>query len=300
LVFPHNAGTKVYKLNYNQVKFYRSVTETGAKTLLATSDLDVDNKFTDYKDSTNSSGYAFFTLYNSTTASESGYSGGYPYALLKSTTRSKIRQNFESFYQRPYNEDVFDNLCDSVEAEIYAIRRWRFREKRVTFSTVASQQAYTLAEAGAEDLGQLIYATYDGDPLVPIRIKEHKLMNWSTIVTTVPRVIWEWEGGLNLTPIPDSIKTVELYYYKNAGGFTDDTSETGVQLPLAISARLAQLFWIGEDEKKAQSYEKLFLQTIQAMKINDKKQVSIFPSLTDSRIVNLNVYDQIENPSITL
>ena len=103
-----------------------------------------------------------------------------------------------------------------------------------------------------------------------------------------------------MTPMPDGIKVVELYYYKNSSGFTDDTTETGVQLPLAIAARLAQHFWTGEDDKKASSYEKLFLQTISAMKINDKKQVSVFPSLTDSRTSRLTIYNQFDNPQITI
>lgn len=302
LVFPHNAGVKVYLLKYNQVKFYRAATLAGTKTLLTggTVAIDADDEFTSFSDSANTTGYAFFTLYNSTTAVESGFSGGYPYTLLKMSSRAKIRQMFQGFYKRPYDASLFDILCDAIEAEIYAIRMWRFREKRVVFNTVASQQAYTLAEAGAEDLGQLIYATYDGDPLSVIRIKNHKLLNWVTIVAQTPRAIWEWQGSLNMTPIPDGIKVVELYYYKNSSGFTDDTTETGVQLPLAVAARLAQHFWTGEDDNKAKAYENIFLQTISAMKLNDKKQVSSFPSLTDNRNVNMSVLNQINNPSIDI
>jgi hypothetical protein len=300
LKFPHNAGVKVYLLKYNQVKFYHTDTLTGSKTIITTAAIDVDNLFTEYRDGTNSTGYLFFTLYNSTTADESGYSGAYPYSLLKNSSRANIRAIFKGLYQRTYDESLFELLCDAVEAEIYAIRRWRFREKRVVFNSAASQQSYTLAEAGAEDLGQLIYATYDGDPLEVIRMKTHKRLNWSTIVTTIPRAIWEWEGSLYMTPTPDGIKVIELYYYKNSSGFTDDTTETGVQLPLAIAARLAQHFWTGEDDKKASSYEKLFLQTISAMKMNDIKQVSVFPSLTDNRLANTSVLNQIDYPSIEI
>ena len=300
LKFPHNAGVKVYLIKYNQVKFYHTETLTGEKTIITTLAIDVDNEFTEYRDGTNSTGYLFFALYNSTTADESGYSGAYPYSLLKNSSRANIRALFKGFYKRGYDESFFELLCDAVEAEIYSIRRWRFREKRVVFNTTASQQSYTLAQAGAEDLGQLIYATYDGDPLTVIRMKVHKRLNWSNIVTTNPRAIWEWEGSLYMTPIPDGIKVVELYYYKNSSGFTDDTTETGVQLPLVIAARLAQHFWTGEDDKKAASYEKLFLQTISAMKLNDIKQVSVFPSLTDSRLVNTSILDQTENPSIVI
>jgi len=300
ILFPHNAGVKVFLVKYNQVKFYRAATLLGTKALLSTVAVDADDQFTEFQDDTNTTGYAFFTLYNSTTTTESGYSGGYPYTLLKSTARGKIREIFQGFYKRPYDENFFTALADAVEAEIYAIKRWRFREKGVTFNSVASQQSYTLTEAGATDLGQLVYATYDGDPLQVIRLKTHKFLNWSTIVTTIPRAIVEWEGKIYMTPMPDGIKVVELYYYKNSSGFTDDTTETGVQLPLAIAARLAQHFWTGEDDKKASSYEKLFLQTISAMKINDKKQVSVFPSLTDSRTSRLTIYNQFDNPQITI
>jgi hypothetical protein len=300
LVFPHGEGTKIYLLKYNQIKFYRAATIAGAKTLLTTKAIDADNIFTEYQDTVNSTGYAFFTLYNSTTADESGYSGAYPYTLLKSSTRAKIRALMQSFYGRAYEEETFQALCDAAEAEVFAIKRWRFREAYTTFTTTNAQQAYSLATLGITDFGQLVYATYNGDPIIPIRIKTHKLLNWSTIVTTTPRAIWEWAGSLYLTPIPDGAKTVELYYYKNSSGFDDETSETAIQLPIAIAARVAQWMWIIENPKKAAEYEKMYLQTISAMKINDKKEVSVFPALTDNRLSKMSVFDQFDNPSIDI
>ena len=98
LKFPHNVGVKVYKIGYNQIKFFHSATVAGIKTLLGSAtDLDVDDEFTEYVDSVNGAGYAFFALYNSTTTAQSEYSSPYPYSLLTLASKSKIRDFFIAF-----------------------------------------------------------------------------------------------------------------------------------------------------------------------------------------------------------
>lgn len=299
LVFPHNAGTPVRKIPYNQVKFYRATTLTGEKTLLGSAvAIDVEKEFTSYEDSTNSTGYGFFTFYNSTTTAESGYSAGFDYAELSANSREKIRE----FVTSPHNwnkkldEATFTALCDFAEAEIFSIKRWRFREKTVSFSSVASQQAYTLSEAGATDLGQLMYATYDGDPVYPVSLRVHKRLNWNSIQEGTPRTVCEFDGSLYFTPIPPEVKTIILYYYKNSVGFANETSETEIKLPQAISFRILQDLWATSDMKKSQYFERRYLQTISAMKIDDLKQVSKFPALSDVGYDDKGI-DQVEFPN---
>lgn len=301
LVYPHGIGTPVYKIPFDQVKFYRAATIDGEKTLLDTVDIDADNQYTTYVDVTNTTGYLFFVLYNSVTTDASDYSAGFDYGTISYGSRIKIREFVTSphNWSRPLDEATFETLCDSAEAEIFAIKRWRFREATSTFNTVASQQAYTLAVAGCEDLGQLIYATYDGDPVIPADIKTHQNINWNVVTSGTPNRIWEWNGSLYLTPIPSEIKAVVLYYYKNSSGFANETSESEVQLPMAIAFRILQDLWATVDPNKAQYFERRYLQTVQAMKMNDVKQVSKFPTLADSRVDKFNVNSQIDNPIIT-
>ncbi len=300
LLFPHNAGTPLYQIPYNQVKFYHSASLTGDKTLLGTEDIDADNDYTVHIDTTNISGYLFFTLYNSVTSVESGYSAGFDYSTISYGSRIKIRE----FVTSPHNwnkeldEDTFNSLCDFAEAEIFSIRRWRFREKIASFSTVIDQQSYTKTEAGATDLGQLLYATYDDDPVWPINLRTHRRLNWNSSEVGSPRTICEFGGNLELTPVPSEVKTVKLYYYRNSTGFTDESTVSDVKLPQAIAFRVLQDLWATSDMKKSEYFERRYLQTISALKLDDIKQVSKFPALPDFGLDNANtIFDQAEYPN---
>lgn len=77
-VFAHEANTPVYKLRFDQARFYRSTTtSTGTYTLLATVDLDVDNAnlSTIYDDTSGEATYYYkMTVYHSISTLESAYS----------------------------------------------------------------------------------------------------------------------------------------------------------------------------------------------------------------------------------
>lgn len=76
-VFDHEADTPVYKLRFDQVKFYRSTTtEDGSYSVIATVDMDVDNAnlTTIYDDTTGTSAYYYkMTVYHSISTLESAY-----------------------------------------------------------------------------------------------------------------------------------------------------------------------------------------------------------------------------------
>lgn len=299
LTFPHSVGTPLYNIPYNQVKFYHSDTLTGTKTFLAIVDIQADKETTIYKDATNSTGYAFFTLYNSETSVESGYSAGFSYGNISYGSRIKIREFVKEFFQKPLSETQFTMLCDSIEAEIFAIKKWKFREKIFTFNSVADQQKYSLLTIGATDIGQLVYATYDGHPVSTIDIKQHKILNWqSTNSSGIPVAVCEIDRELYFTPKPNAIASIELIYYKNSSGFADETTESEVQLPMAIAYRILQDLWAPFDQKKSAYYRTRFLETIDVMERNDKKQVSKFPTLTESGVANATFLNSIDNIQI--
>lgn len=301
LVFAHPVGTPIKKIPYNQVKFYYAATLAGDKSALGSAvAIDVEKDFTSYEDSTNVTGFGFFTFYNSTSTAESGYSAGYDYTEPSQKTREKIREFVMSphNWNKPLDEATFTTLCDFAEAEIFAIKRWRFREATATFNTVVGTKSYSLATANASDLGQLIYATYDGDPLYPVSERVHRRLNWNSTQTGKPRTICEFAGNLEFTPTPSEIKAVILYYYKNSSGFADETSATAVKLSQAIAFRILQDLWAMVDIRKAQYFERRYLQTISAMKIDDLKQASRFPSLSDFGYDDAEAsFDQVEHPN---
>jgi len=299
LSFPHAIGTPVYKIPYNQVKFYHADTIGGDKTLIGSAvDIDADSEYTTVVDNTNSTGYLFFQLFNSETSAYSDYSAGYSYDTIPYGSRIKIREFVTSphNWNKPLDEDTFNALCDFAESEIFAIKRWRFREKITTFSSIASQQSYTKTAAGATDLGQLVYATYDGNPVYPVSLRVHKRLNWNSLQEGTPRTVLEFEDSLLFTPIPSEVKTIELYHYRNSVGFSNETIETEVKLPQAIGFRVLQDLWATADTKKSQYFERRYMQTISAMKLDDNKQVSKFPALSDVGYDDKG-FDQVEHPN---
>jgi len=309
LTYAHPIGTMVYKIPYNQVKFYYSATLTGTKTLLSggTVNIDAQNEYTTFTDTVNSSGYLFFTLYNSTTTLETGYSAGFNYGSIQYGSRIKIREFVTSKHNwsKELDDTTFNTLCDFAESEIFSIRRWRFREKTVTFDTVVNQQSYAKTSVGLSDMGQMIFCTYTNSgglhqPVVPVTIKEYEYINRNQIVSGNPRHIWEWDDSIYLTPIPSEIATVSVRYYRNSIGFSDETSESEVKLPQAISYRILQDLWAMVDINKSQYFERRYLQTISAMKLDDIKQVGKMQTLSDNRIDRLDTNNQIDNPHITL
>lgn len=79
-VYRHEVGAPVVLFEYNQVEFNRATTESGSKTVLATSDLTPDSMDTIYDDTTNSTGFGFTRFKNSAGSTYSGYSDAIPYA----------------------------------------------------------------------------------------------------------------------------------------------------------------------------------------------------------------------------
>lgn len=76
-VFDHNANDPVYKMTFDQVKFYRASSSGGSFSVISTQDMDVDNADlqTKYDDTTGtSSSYYKFTFYHSISTVESAFS----------------------------------------------------------------------------------------------------------------------------------------------------------------------------------------------------------------------------------
>ncbi len=98
-VFAHSARTPTSQIKYNQVKIYSATSETGTYSLLATIDLDIDEKETIYDDTTgDSSTWYKVKYYNETTTALSDFSSavqatGYTEQSLYSM-QSEILEDF--------------------------------------------------------------------------------------------------------------------------------------------------------------------------------------------------------------
>ena len=297
LGFGHSAGEPITKVNYNQVEFSRATTATGEKSVLTTTDIDADNPFTTYRDTANSAGYAFFRLKNEETSVFSGYSAAYSYATADSTTKEKIKDLVKAFYEKDIDPDILDLLIDETAQEIYSMRNWKFRDDSWTFSSEADTASYTLSTAEATDLSSIVYATYDGDPVWPTFMKEYQAQNWNQSASGTPITVFLWNDTLYFTPAPaDDDNDIVIWGYKNSSGLDNETSTTAMEIPSLISYKVLQDLWAPVDPNKSIQFGMRFNEKLNLMKLNDKKQVSKFRTLTET-IQNNAVNDQVEFPN---
>lgn len=147
-VFPHEADTPVYKLRFDQAKFYRASSLTGTYSAISTQNLDVDNAnlTTIYDDTAGlSSNYYKMTLYHSVSTLESAFTdpiagGGYSrnqVGYVIDQVLSEVGDPTELHISRSeilgYFNDVNDDLTIGVA------KPYEFLKTRAALTPVAAQ-----------------------------------------------------------------------------------------------------------------------------------------------------------------
>jgi len=84
--FAHAAGTKVYRIEFNQIEINHATTASGSKTVLATVDIQADQKIQVYTTTSQTSGYYFARFKNAAAATFGGYSDALLYGGWASNT----------------------------------------------------------------------------------------------------------------------------------------------------------------------------------------------------------------------
>src|SRR3990167_7450919 len=75
LRYAHSVGEPIYRIDFNQVVFYNNSTNTSTgATVLTTINLQIDDEFTRYEDTANTTGYGFARFKNATSGAFSSYS----------------------------------------------------------------------------------------------------------------------------------------------------------------------------------------------------------------------------------
>ena len=129
LVKSHPKDTKVYIIPYDQVQFYHATTTTGDKTLLSTSDINVESTETKYDDTTYTSGYYFTRFFNSIDNTYSDYTDPIPYAGLGANTVGYVINLAMSELKKDFSDTLtYDMLLNEVNACLRYVRgklkRW--------------------------------------------------------------------------------------------------------------------------------------------------------------------------------
>lgn len=134
LVFDHPIDTKVWILDYNQVEFSHAATAAGSKSVLSTKNIEADQEYTSYQDSTKNSGFYFTRFKNDITPTYSDYSDPIPYGGYGWNTVFKIKQNA----LKSVGEEIGDLITDEflnealweARREVHdAQERWAFRKE---------------------------------------------------------------------------------------------------------------------------------------------------------------------------
>lgn len=206
LTFPHSADDPVYKLRFDQVKFYRSTTtSTGTYTLVSTQNLDVDNEnsTTVYDDPTGLSTYYYkVSYYNSVTTLESAQSdavlgSGYPRGSVGFLTDEILRETGdieENFVNRTEILGWFNEVNDDLLTRVK--KPYRFLLTRTVKNRTAT--ATTL----------------------PFPADMYKFARMDYVFT-------DTAGNSTTTPVPTTpITLFRQRYGDSSGGMANDTLQT--------------------------------------------------------------------------
>ena len=203
--YAHSVGEPVYRIDYNRVEFNRNTTDTTTGvSVLATNEIQPDDLFTRYEDTTNTTGFGFVRFNNQTSAAFSSYSDGVPYTgytarslyRMREKVRRLIREAVGADVEQKFlaDEDIRQELNNSQRA-LSQERLWPFFQRTKSFSGVANQWRYTVND----DVSKMHYVVYDSQPLAVIDKKRFDILNWDASVAGDPThcVVWKDEDGSN-------------------------------------------------------------------------------------------------------
>jgi hypothetical protein len=201
LIFAHPAGTPIYRVDFDQVEFSRATTLTGSKTVLTTINLQPDDYYTRYDDTSNTTGYIFIRFKNSVGSTFSSYSSGVNYTgyddLSLHLVRDRVRRYLVDKDGKPitfFSDSEIDLAINDAQKDTAQELRFPFLEKTVSWSTVASQRQYLISDIATDMFGKTYTITYKTQPLVVIDVKTLNDLNWNADVTGLPSGFVIWEG----------------------------------------------------------------------------------------------------------
>lgn len=149
LDFDHAADTAIYRLEFDQIRFYRRTSATGTPVLMTTSDIDVDNtdKVTRWDDTTSATTYYYQTsYYHSGTDEETELSDpipatGYTGQTAGSIIDAVIRRVRDTGYTVLGFEEYIDIMNEVGDDLITQSRKpYTFLRRTVALDAVADQE----------------------------------------------------------------------------------------------------------------------------------------------------------------
>ena len=175
--YVHAVDEPVYRIDYNQIEISRATTATGAKTILATNEIQPDDLFTRYEDSANSTGFGFVRWRNGGDYSE--YSDPIPYTGYTPRSLGRIikmvrRHTDELDFRTLRDEDIIEEVNEK-QRDIAHERLWPFYEDIFSISTVDNTRQYDIDNDVV--IGKPHTVVVQGDPLAKINRKRWTMLH---------------------------------------------------------------------------------------------------------------------------
>ena len=191
LRYNHSIGEPLYRIDFNQVQFYNGTSNsTTGLTTLSTINLQVDDLYTRYEDTSNTTGYGFARFKNATSGSFSSYSDGVNYDISGDSSsrdpktlwsmRKKVRQLVDEQGEQKIDDSQIDDTINDRQRAISHLRLWSFFEIERSQSSVANQFAYDIP-----DRVQKIHTVrFRTQPLVNMSRRKWDELHWDTDSTS--------------------------------------------------------------------------------------------------------------------
>jgi hypothetical protein len=212
LRYTHSVGEPVYKIDFNQACFYNNTTDTttGA-TLLTTINLQPDDDFTRYEDTSNTTGYGFGRFKNATTNIYSSYSDGVNYEVGEESSsrdprtlwmlRGKVRMLIDEPDDIKISDVQIDNAVNDKQRDIAHQRLWSFYEYERSLSLVSDKFAYDIPDK----VHKVHSIRVDTQPIIYWNKKKWDELHWNTnSEATIPSHFTVWNNQILFTPRPST------------------------------------------------------------------------------------------------
>lgn len=212
--FAHPESTRVTIIPYNKVKFYwTSSAVFSTSTLLDTIDIQPDDLYTKYEDTTHSTGYGWFIFYNSAATTASSNSNAIPYGGFAENSAKKL---IDSFFSSLNNKEMtLVNRDDAMRYLSEAVARARNHLNLVNSEYNVEATTITTSSGAAEyDLpdyfGDLIsIANPQGISVDHIDIWD--ISYWGANANNLVKYYLR-NKKIGFCPTPQSIVVYTLYY----------------------------------------------------------------------------------------
>lgn len=116
----HSAGTKIYRIEFDQVEISHAATLTGSKSVLATTNIQADQEIQRYLDTSQTTGFYFVRYKDSINTTYSSYSDGVPYGGWATSQvgymiEQSLRNNKVTLSDELSRNDCYDFINDGLD-----------------------------------------------------------------------------------------------------------------------------------------------------------------------------------------